>query len=90
MAKSGIKPKPLQEGSCLDVNRLRQQIKSGEPVKFRGRRSSGTKAGKIFLDAYGMSVSNFCDGPLSTRLDPVIDKTGVAGRFDFYFEFSPG
>jgi uncharacterized protein (TIGR03435 family) len=47
------------------------------------------RAGNVTVDAYGMTMNGFCQRTLSARLDrPVIDKTGVSGRFDFHLEFS--
>lgn len=93
VVKGGIKVKPSPEGSCeiLDVNTVRLQIAAGDSRKKICATTWGAKAGNVVLDAYGMSMAEFSKGALSRKLDrPVIDRTGVAGRFDFHLEFSPG
>lgn len=94
VAKGGLKVAPIAEGSCevFDVNHL-PVPKPGDPARpfnFCGRQKPGTNAGNLTLDIFGTTMRQFSEGPLSSRLDrPVIDRTGVTGRFDFHLEFSP-
>jgi uncharacterized protein (TIGR03435 family) len=92
VAKGGFKASPAAEDSCvsLDVNQLKLVQQQGAPFpKLCGRQASGTKDGNLTLDVFGGNMKRFCE-LLSSRLDrPVIDRTGVAGKFDFHLEFSP-
>jgi uncharacterized protein (TIGR03435 family) len=89
-AKGGIKMTRRPEGSCVvfDINHL--PTADQPPREFCGRQNSRTDASGLTLNGYAMSMREFCEGPLSTRLDrPVIDKTGLTGRFDFQVKFWP-
>lgn len=93
VAKGGVKARPSPEGSCeiLDANAVRLQIAAGNSRRKICAMTWSAKAGNSVLDAYGMSMAAFSEEALSRKLDrPVIDRTGVAGRFDFHLEFSPG
>lgn len=90
VAKGGIKMTRLPEGSCVifDINHL--PTADQPPRKFCGRQTSKSEAGGLTLDAYGMSMRDFSEGPLSAKLDrPVIDETRLTGMFDFHVKFSP-
>jgi len=93
VAKGGIKMVQLQDGSCIvfDINHLPPATAFDQPTrKFCGSQTTRADAGSLTLDAFGMSMHDFSEGPLSTRLDrPVIDKTGLPGLFDFHVKFSP-
>lgn len=59
-----------------------------------GRRWFGvsiTRQGpSVIVEARGISLDDFPKTFLSNRLDrPIINKTGLAGRFDFHLEFVP-
>jgi uncharacterized protein (TIGR03435 family) len=92
VAKRGLKVKPSAQGSCeiLDVNTVRLQIAAGDSRRPICGPHSRSADGNVILDALGTSMAEFSEGALSNRLDrPVVDRTGVAGRFDFHLEFSP-
>jgi len=43
----------------------------------------------MVVDSYGRSIEGLAGGLLSNHVDrPVIDKTGIAGRFDFRLELA--
>jgi bla regulator protein BlaR1 len=92
VAKGGIKAPPVAEGGCVDlnVNELKLSQEPGAPFpKLCGRPVSGAKGGNLSLDVFGGTMRRLCD-LLSSRLDrPAIDRTGIAGKFDFHLEFSP-
>jgi uncharacterized protein (TIGR03435 family) len=92
VAKGGLKPQALQEANCvpIDLNHLEPPA-PGEPIpNFCDRQMFKRIGPNTLMDVYGASMTSFSDGLLSNRLDrPVIDKTGLAGRFDFHLEFAP-
>jgi uncharacterized protein (TIGR03435 family) len=54
------------------------------------RRFGTTAIRTLTVEAQGMRIADFASGLLASRLDrPVVDKTGVAGKFNFHLEFSP-
>ena len=92
-AKGGVKMKPTEQGSCVavDVNQLPPPPAPGQPLpRFCGRPIPGTKGKNMTMDGYGVSMSEFAGGLLSCILDrTVVDKTSLAGNFDFHLEFTP-
>lgn len=49
-----------------------------------------SKGPNVTIDARAMSIDDFIKTSLGQRLDrPVINKTGVAGLFDFHLEYAP-
>jgi uncharacterized protein (TIGR03435 family) len=44
----------------------------------------------VIVDAQGMSLEDFVGIYLRDMGRPVIDKTGLSGRFDFHLEYTPG
>ncbi len=89
VAKSGPKLTPFQEGSCtpLDIDTLGPRQPGDKPLCHPGWIQG--KGANISIDAQAMGVDEFSKF-LQLMLDrPVIDKTGIAGRFDFRVEFAP-
>ncbi len=96
VAKGGLKLKPFQEGSCtpIDFDSFFSQFPPPPlPEPPQGRRyciTRGTSKGlNNLVEAEGMSLDLFTRDYLG-RLDrPVINRTGIAGLFDFHLEFAP-
>lgn len=52
--------------------------------------SDSTKGPNARVEVRGMNLDEFCRMVLGNQVDrPVIDKTGVGGRFVFHLEFAP-
>jgi uncharacterized protein (TIGR03435 family) len=93
VAKSNPNLQPSKEGSCtpIDVNNLAAMVpRPGEPrPKYcgtGGSRFGGSGVG--MTDWYGVTMAEFAGRMLSSQVDrPVIDKTGLTGRFDVHVEF---
>jgi uncharacterized protein (TIGR03435 family) len=94
VAKGGLKLHPFQEGSCIprDFARFVEQF---PPQPFpdlpAGQKYCGgvsdEQGGTVTLEAIGMSIDEFLKYKFP-RLDrPVVNKTGITGRFDFHLEF---
>jgi uncharacterized protein (TIGR03435 family) len=96
VAKGGLKLKAFHEGSCipLDFDAFFAQFPPPPlPEPPQGQRyciTRGTSKGlNNLVEAEGMSLDLFTRDYLG-RLDrPVINRTGVAGLFDFRLEFAP-
>jgi len=87
-AKNGSKLLPFKEGSCIAVDFTKPPIPPPPPGQKNcdavvgGRKGSNTK-----LEAQAITLDYFSK-LLSLVLDrPVIDKTGISGKFDFHLSY---
>ena len=85
VAKGGPKLTPFQEGSCIKVDSLPQappacgQRYCDDLISARNPAS---------VDAENITLPEFCE-LLNLVMDrPVIDQTGIAGKFDIHLSFS--
>jgi len=92
VAKNGPKLQPFQEGSCaiLDFSKPPAPPPPGEkPIPICGfalRKRSGTG---VLWEVHGGTLDDL-SSDLGGDLDRiVINKTGIAGKFDFHMEFAP-
>lgn len=90
--KSGPKLKPAPEGACAVLDLSRVGAPAGREEKplpictLAMRRKSGTA---VSWDVHGATLGDLA-ASLGIDLDRiVIDKTGIAGKFDFHLDFSP-
>jgi uncharacterized protein (TIGR03435 family) len=94
VGKNGSKLKSTQEGSCtpLDLNHMPLPTAPGNPApKFCGHGSIQQRGGLAILDAYGATLTYFASSMLANAnaLDrPVLDKSGLDGRFDIHLEYA--
>lgn len=89
VAKGGLKLQPFKEGSCTPAEALRPPAPSlpGQPPAC-GLLGIRTKGPNVSLESRGISLDEFSKSALAPLLDrPVIDNTGLAGKFDFHLEF---
>ena len=95
VGKSGSKLKSTQEGSCtpLDLNHMPPSPAPGRPApKFCGHGSIQQRGGVAILESYGATLGYFAGSmlPNANALDrPVLDQTGLDGRFDIHLEYAP-
>jgi uncharacterized protein (TIGR03435 family) len=88
----GDKLKPTPPGSCVvfDPAHPPEQPRNGQPLPALCGRGSYQRDGlRLLVDAQGVTMAQFAGGTLG-RAElgrPVIDRTGLAGRFDIHFEF---
>jgi len=95
VGKNGLKLQRVDEASCHpdDVAKLEAALVAGQKP-FRPCNSfwfgkSKERPGLLTAEAHGISIEAFFQD-LSHALDrPVLDKTGITGRFDFRMEFAP-
>jgi uncharacterized protein (TIGR03435 family) len=82
--KSGAKLKTWKEGDCIPVD---LQHSNDPSPNFCGM-TARVDGLHITDEARGMTMTEIAERMLANRLDrPVIDKTGIAGRFDARLEF---
>ena len=93
VAKGGSKLQPMQEGSCapLDMNHL-PNVAPNQPLpKICGNQQIRMVNGKTMnIHGTGLSMTEWTAGMLSDIVGrPVIDKTGLDGRYDIDLEVAP-
>lgn len=91
--KGGAKLKPF-DGSCTQRDYTKAQAQADDGQKALCAGSSLTRGGQTTMDLHGISMAAFAD-TLGSGLErrgiidgPIIDRTGLTGRFDFHLEFS--
>lgn len=84
--KRGAKLKPTEDGGCAEID-PKTVLQSPAPPNYCGRFTLTTGAMTIF-DGYGVTVDAFIEHVLRTLDRPVIDRTGLIGRFDIHLEFA--
>jgi len=95
VAKGDPKLRPSKEGSCapMDLTNLPGRVaRPGEPIpKYCGTPYAHGYGLNMISDGYGMTMAEFAGRMLSGFLDrPVVDKTGLTGRYDIHLEFVRG
>jgi uncharacterized protein (TIGR03435 family) len=91
VAKGGPKLQPLKEGSCTSPDPENPPSPPpGEdfPVicgTISGRRNGPNQT----MTVHGMSLDEFSKFGMGLFGRPVINKTGIAGKFDLHLEFEP-
>jgi uncharacterized protein (TIGR03435 family) len=84
---------PSKEGSCIamDASNLgRADPATGKMPNYCGGGSMRNTNGTMVADIPGATMEEFAGRLLSAYLrKPVVDKTGLAGRFDIHLEFAP-
>ncbi len=86
VAKNGSKLRATKEGSCVnaDINRPMDPRNAAARVCGKPIPSGGPEL--TVVDIYGATIANLCS-QLSISMDrEVIDRTGMAGRFDIHLE----
>jgi uncharacterized protein (TIGR03435 family) len=79
---------PVKDGSCSPID-LKQVLKSPPPSNYCGRMTT-KKGTSTTFDGYGITMVEFANRIFEDTLDrPVIDRSGLTGRFDIHFEFVP-
>jgi uncharacterized protein (TIGR03435 family) len=87
VAKGGLKLTALT-GSCIPLEEFDfRSLRPGEKGPAICD-SAIVRSGK--LDFLSMSIADFCQNLALSVLDrPVMDRTGIPGRFNFHLEFAP-
>jgi uncharacterized protein (TIGR03435 family) len=93
VGKGGLKVQPLAEGACtpLDLTHPPAPPKAGDPPpNLCGVMIMGpTGKGNMMIEVRGSTMTQFAQR-LSGRVDrTIVDRTGIAGKFNFHLEFTP-
>ena len=89
LAKNGPKLHATKEGSCVvaDINHPTEVGKSSTPPCGKGKVNRGDSV--VTVDITGATIADLCS-QLNLVMDrEVIDRTGLAGRFDIHLEVTP-
>lgn len=97
VAKTGFKLQPLAEGACTPLDLTKPiDFSKAQPLKdlFGGAcgvkgYGKGAAAGTWKIDLKGMTLDEIAENLRNVLDRPVINKTGIAGRFNFHLEFAP-
>ena len=92
VARRGPKLQPFKEGSCtiLDLENPSPPPAPGEKPAIACGTISGRRNGtKQVMDVHGMSLDEFSKFGMGLFGYPVINRTGIAGKFDWHLEFVP-
>jgi uncharacterized protein (TIGR03435 family) len=84
VAKEGFKLQPLKEGSCAPIGDLTDLEPGQKPC---GMPMTGMRGSAMNTEILG-SFRDFCKVMGATLGRPVIDRTGIAGMFDFRLAFA--
>jgi uncharacterized protein (TIGR03435 family) len=95
VAKGGLKLHPFKEGSCIprDFTRFFEQFPPQPlPELPAGQKYCAHEVteqnGIVTMKAIGMSIDDLIKS-LPKLGRPVVNRTGIAGLFDFHLEFAP-
>jgi len=78
---------PAKDGSCVPID-LKTVLRTPPPANYCGRNTT-TRGATIIFDGHGMRIAEFINRALRNLDRPVIDRTGLKGRFDLRLEFAP-
>jgi len=95
LARNNAKLQPSKEGSCapMDLANLPgNALKANEPMpKYCGSGENRGSGLNMVSDWHGVTMVEFASRMLSSFVErPVVDKTGLSGRYDVHLEFVRG
>jgi len=99
VAKSGFKLRPVKEGNCIPIDSTKPSDASKMQAAFLARQAApnfcglawikGIDGRAVRLEMIAASLAELSDYLGGVMDRPLIDKTGITGRFDFHLEFAP-
>jgi uncharacterized protein (TIGR03435 family) len=89
VAKGGSKLQPVEPGSCPAKMPSAETVALLQAGKALPKFCGSTRFGRKIADFHGMSVDEFSKNFGRVLDRSVVDKTGIAGMFDFHLEFAP-
>jgi bla regulator protein BlaR1 len=89
VSKNGPKLSPFQEGTCMVLDFSKPPVPGADLPPFCGLALRRRMASNVEWEVHGATLDQLANA-LGGDLDRiVINKTGIAGRFDFKLEFAP-
>jgi len=88
LAKGGAKLQPFKEGSCNPYD-IAAMFPPPPPPENPCRSRGTMEGGMLTVDAQATTLDDFARFVLGVMDRPVINKTGIQGRFDFHLEYAP-
>src|SRR5579862_4308895 len=90
VAKSGPKLQPFTEGSCTPLDFKFPSPPTLAPgQRFCGPIPHARTGSNLTVEIHGFSLDEFAIWLSGALNRPVVDKSGLTGRFDIQFEFAP-
>lgn len=90
VAKSGPKLTTAKEGGCEPIDIEKREAWANGVAAPCGMPRMTRKDGVMVAETSGASIDEFAGRLLGINVDrPVINKTGLTGRYDIRFEFTP-
>jgi uncharacterized protein (TIGR03435 family) len=89
VAKSGFKLQPAVEGSCTprDPADPGRKLEAGQKP-YCGQSSFHIHGPNVTTDLRSMTLEDFSDWLMLGSDRPVVDKTGIPGKYDFHLEYA--
>ncbi len=84
VASDGLKMRPFQEGSCVPADLMQPAAPGVNYCRSRG----AVNGSLVSVDAQGMSIDDLRMIYLPRLNRPLVDKTGLTGRFDFHLVYA--
>jgi uncharacterized protein (TIGR03435 family) len=88
VAKGGPKLRAFKEGSCNPYD-IAARFPPPPPPENPCRNRGTANQGILTIDAQANTLDDFAKFVLGFMDRPVINKTGIKGRFDFHLEYTP-
>jgi uncharacterized protein (TIGR03435 family) len=88
VAKGGAKLQPFKEGSCNPYD-IAATFPPPPPPENPCRSRGTMEGGMLTVNTQATTLDDFARFVLGVMDRPVINKTGIQGRFDFHLEYAP-
>jgi uncharacterized protein (TIGR03435 family) len=89
VAKGGPKLQPFKEGTCTPYD-ITATFPPPPPPDNPCRLRTSTTEGVLTIDTEGTTLDDFARFTLGGGMDrPVINNTGIPGKFNFHLEYTP-
>jgi uncharacterized protein (TIGR03435 family) len=88
IAKGGPKLQPFKEGTCNPYD-IAATFPPPPPPENPCRVRSSMNQGVLTVDTEGTTLDEFARFTLGVMDRPVIDRTGIRGRFNLHLEYTP-
>lgn len=88
VAKGGPKLQPFHEGTC-NVYDISASFPPPPPPENPCHNRGGLRGGVLAIDVQAATLDDIAMFYLGGLDRPIVDKTGISGRFDFHLEYVP-